>query len=58
MHGRCLSLMVALKDGSEGLEGTKIIEIADEIDMFVERLCFASNIIDLHLMQDNATNRS
>jgi son of sevenless-like protein len=37
MRGRCLSLMVALEDGSAGLEGTKIIEIADEIEMFVKR---------------------
>lgn len=29
--------MVALKDGSEGLEGTRVIGIADEIEMLVGR---------------------
>lgn len=31
MSGRCVGLMLALRDGSVGLEGTKAIELADEI---------------------------
>lgn len=33
MSGRCVSLMIALRDSSVGLEGTKAIELADEITM-------------------------
>jgi len=32
MGGRCVSLMVSLRDNSQGLEGTKVLEIADEIE--------------------------
>ncbi len=35
MSARCLSLMVSLRDSSEGLEGSKVVEIADEIEVFV-----------------------
>lgn len=31
MSGRCVNLMIALRDSSAGLEGTKAIELADEI---------------------------
>lgn len=35
MSARCLSLMVSLKDSSQGLEGSKVVEIADEIEVSV-----------------------
>ncbi|CAA7267623.1 unnamed protein product [Cyclocybe aegerita] len=38
MGGRCLNLMVALQDSSRGLEGSKIVEIADEIEAIISRI--------------------
>ena len=35
--------MVALREGSEGLEGNRALEVADEVEVFV-----MSNIIQLH----------
>ena len=33
LSGRCLRLMVALQESSRGLEGTRTIEVADEMEM-------------------------
>ncbi|KAF8163016.1 ras guanine nucleotide exchange factor domain-containing protein [Crassisporium funariophilum] len=38
MSGRCVSLMVALRDSSRGLEGTKVIELADEIEAIISNI--------------------
>jgi hypothetical protein len=37
MSGRCVSLIVSLQDSSQGLEGTKVLEIADEIEASVSQ---------------------
>jgi len=33
MSGRCVSLMVSLRDSSQGLEEAKVLQIADEIEV-------------------------
>ncbi|KAF8181559.1 ras guanine nucleotide exchange factor domain-containing protein [Pholiota molesta] len=38
LSGRCLSLMVALQEGSQGLEGSRVTEIADEIEAIIFRI--------------------
>ncbi|KAG5645836.1 hypothetical protein DXG03_005177 [Asterophora parasitica] len=38
MSGRCVGLMLSLRDGSVGLEGTRAIELADEITAIVRRI--------------------
>jgi son of sevenless-like protein len=35
MSARCVSLMVSLRDSSQGLEETKVLQIADEIELSV-----------------------
>ncbi|RDB23999.1 Serine/threonine-protein kinase STY17 [Hypsizygus marmoreus] len=38
MSARCVSLMVSLRDSSAGLEGSKAVELADEITAIVRRI--------------------
>ncbi|KAF8964650.1 ras guanine nucleotide exchange factor domain-containing protein [Flammula alnicola] len=38
MGGRCVNLMLALRDSSRGLEGSKVQEIADEIESIIVRI--------------------
>ncbi|KAF5386738.1 hypothetical protein D9615_001785 [Tricholomella constricta] len=38
MSGRCVSLMLSLRDSSAGLEGTKVIELTDEITTIARRI--------------------
>ncbi|KDR73425.1 hypothetical protein GALMADRAFT_124495 [Galerina marginata CBS 339.88] len=38
ISARCVKLMVALQDSSKGLEGTKAIEIADEIEVIINHI--------------------
>lgn len=45
MSGRCVGLMIALRDSSRGLEGSKALEIADEIEMWVVCLCISPNMM-------------
>jgi len=35
MSDRCVSVMVALQEGVEGLEGDRALEVADEVEVFV-----------------------
>jgi len=44
MSDRCVSLMVALREGSEGLEGNRALEVADEVEVFVMPILY--NYID------------
>jgi len=37
MSGRCVGLIVSLRDSSQGLEGTKALEIADEVEASVSQ---------------------
>ncbi|KAG5652945.1 hypothetical protein H0H81_002953 [Sphagnurus paluster] len=38
MSGRCVGLMLSLRNSSVGLEGTKAVELADEITAIVRRI--------------------
>ncbi|KAG6833190.1 hypothetical protein H0H87_010252 [Tephrocybe sp. NHM501043] len=38
ISGRCVSLMLSLRDNSAGLEGTKAMELSDEITTIVRRI--------------------
>ncbi|KAF8906062.1 hypothetical protein CPB84DRAFT_1844704 [Gymnopilus junonius] len=38
LSARCIRLMIALRDSSKGLEGTHMIEIADEIEVIVSHV--------------------
>jgi len=35
MSGRCVELLVALQTASKDMEGSKALEVADEVEMFV-----------------------
>jgi len=38
MSGRCLDLLAALQTASKDMEGSKALEVADEVEMFVSLL--------------------
>jgi len=46
MSDRCVSLMVALQEGVEGLEGNRALEVADEVEVFVLCQILYNYIID------------